>query len=205
MKKILFGLVAILLISAGVQAWQNQPAGTQAIPATKVKQDVTGVSEDFKIGLEDVIAVNVWREPELSTQSVVVRPDGKISLPLIDEIRASGLTTKQLQDLITEKLKEFVAAPNVTVTVTQINSRKVSVVGQVGSPGAYPIGGPTTVLDLLARAGGFGEYAKTKDIKIIRKEGSSTTVFRFNFKDVSGGKNLDQNIYLKSGDIIIVP
>lgn len=205
MKKILFGLVAILLISVGVQAWQNQPAGTQAIPATKVKQDVTGVSEDFKIGLEDVIAVNVWREPELSTQSVVVRPDGKISLPLIDEIRATGLTTKQLQDLITEKLKEFVAAPNVTVTVTQINSRKVSVVGQVGSPGAYPIGGPTTVLDLLARAGGFGEYAKTKDIKIIRKEGSSTTVFRFNFKDVSGGKNLDQNIYLKSGDIIIVP
>jgi polysaccharide export outer membrane protein len=135
----------------------------------------------------------------------VVRPDGKISLPLIDEIKASGLTTKQLQDLITEKLKEFVAAPNVTVTVTQINSRKVSVVGQVGAPGVYPIGGPTTVLEILARAGGLGEYAKKKDIRIIRKEGTQSKSFKFNFKDVSSGKNLDQNIILKSGDIIIVP
>jgi polysaccharide export outer membrane protein len=161
--------------------------------------------EDFVIGLQDVLAVNVWREPELSVKEVMVRPDGKISIPLVGDIQASGLTPKQLQDGIIEKMKEFVASPNVTVVVLRIASRSVSIVGQVAKPGVYYLGAPMTVLELLARAGGIGEEAKKKDISIVREEGGKTVSFKFNYKDVSKGKNLRQNINLKNGDVVIVP
>jgi polysaccharide export outer membrane protein len=165
----------------------------------------TAVSQDFVIGLEDVLAVSVWKEPELSIKDVIVRPDGKISLPLVGDVQASGLTPKKLQDWITERLKEFVASPTVAVIVTKIASQSVSVVGQVGKPGIYYMGSPLTVLELLARVGGFREDAKTKKILIVRKDGTQTQNFLFNFKEVAGGQSLQQNIILKSGDVIIVP
>ncbi len=163
------------------------------------------ISADFVIGLEDVLAVNVWKEAELSVKEVGVRPDGKISLPLVGEIQANGLTPRQLQDKITEKLKEFVASPTVTVVVLKIASQSVSVVGQVAKPGVYYLGSPLTVLELLARVGGFKEEAKVKKILVVRKDGGKTINFPFNFKEVSDGRNLQQNIVLKSGDVIIVP
>jgi polysaccharide export outer membrane protein len=163
------------------------------------------VPKDFVIGLEDVLAVNVWKEPELSVKEVMVRPDGKISLPLVGDVQASGFSPKQLQDRITEKMKEFVASPNVTVVVLKIASRSVSIVGQVAKPGVYYLGAPMTVLELLARAGGFREEAKKKDISIVREEAGRTVSFKFNYKDVSKGKNLQQNVALKNGDVIIVP
>lgn len=189
------GLLFFLFTAPG---FSQQPAAPAA------SKPVTG--EQFVIGLEDVLSVVVWKEPELSVKEVVVRPDGQISMPLVNDIRASGMTPRQLQDAIADKLKEFVASPNVTVTVIKIMSQTVSLVGEVAKPGIYTLGSPMTVLDLLARSGGFRENAKLKKIKIVRKgaEGS-TEQFSFNYKDVSSGKNLSQNIPLKNGDVVIVP
>jgi polysaccharide biosynthesis/export protein len=169
------------------------------------KVPAADIPPEYVLGLEDVLAVNVWREPELSVKEVVVRPDGKVSLPLIGDVQASGLSPKQLQDRIAERLKEFVAAPTVAVVVLKITSRSVSIVGEVAKPGVYYLGSPMTVLELLARAGGLREYAKSKEITIIRKEGDRTVSYRFNYKDISRGINLKQNITLNNGDQVIVP
>ena len=163
------------------------------------------VPADYVVGHQDILAITVWKEPELSIKELVVRPDGKISLPLVGDIIANGLTPKQLQDEIAGKLKEFVAAPNVFVVVLKTVSKSVSVVGQVGKPGTYIIGGPTTVLEILARVGGLTELAKEKSIKILRKENGKEVQFPFNYKDAIRGKNLQQNIQLKDGDIVMVP
>jgi polysaccharide biosynthesis/export protein len=165
----------------------------------------TESKEDYVIGTEDVLSVSVWREPELSVKELVVRPDGKISLPLVNDIQASGLTPRELQARIAEKLKEFVASPNVNVTVIKIFSHSVSVVGQVTKPGLYTLGSTTTVLDILARVGGLTEFAKSKNIKILRNEGGSIKQFPFNYKNVIKGKDLQQNIVLKNGDTVLVP
>jgi len=208
MKQILLCMSLILALAVSGLAFQNPPSkgGAPQRPAAAVPQGkapASEVSENFVIGLEDVLSINVWKEPELSVPQVVVRPDGKITIPLIGDVQASGLTTKKLQDALAERLKEFVAAPTVTVTVLKIESQKVSIVGQVARPGAYPIGAPMTVLDLIARAGGLTEFAKTKSIKIVRKRDGKTLLF--NYKDVINGRNLGQNIVLENGDIVLVP
>jgi len=152
------------------------------------------------------MAINVWKDADLSIKDVVVRPDGKISLPLIGDLTADGLTVKQLQDTIAGKLKEYyVTVPIVTVTITRIFSKSVSIVGQVQKPGVYTIGSPTTVLELLARAGGLTIDAKGKKIKIFRKEDGKSITFLFNYNDMLNGKNMSQNILLKNGDQIVVP
>jgi len=194
--------IAILLLQAKAFPIPKQPPSSQAQPAEDSAADVT---KDFVIGSEDALSINVWREPELSVKEVVVRPDGKISIPLVSDIQASGLTAQQLQDKLAEKLKEFVASPVVTVTVIRISSLSVSIVGEVQKPGAYPLVFPMTVLELLARAGGVTLDAKAKKIMIIRKEGEQTLQFPFNYKDVKNGKNLESNIALKNGDVVIVP
>ena len=194
----LFALVALGVASL-LRA--ESVLGTQDIKSTAE----TSTMEDYQIGLQDVLSVMVWKEPELSVKEVVVRSDGKISLPLINDIQASGLTTKQLREQIAGRLQDFVAAPNVAVTVVKSLSRSVTVMGQVGKPGAYLLGAPMTVLDVLARAGGLTEMAKTKSIKIVRTEDGKTVQYSFNYKDVIKGKTFQQNITLKSGDIILVP
>ena len=181
---------------------QSPPPAAQAPAPTTPPSDV---GKDFLIGLEDVLSVNVWREPELSIKEVVVRPDGKISVPLVNDIQASGLTTQQLQDKIAEKLKEFISTPVVTVTVIRIMSQSVSIVGEVQKPGVYSLTAPMTVLELLARAGGVTLDAKTKKIKILRKEEGKTIQFSFNYNDIRNGKSLEKNILLKAGDTVIVP
>jgi polysaccharide biosynthesis/export protein len=169
------------------------------------QQPTTEVPADYVIGVEDMLAVNVWREPDLSIKEVMVRPDGKVSLPLVGDIQASGLTPKQLQERIVERMKEFVASPTVAVIVLKIGSRSVTIVGQVAKPGIYYLGSTMTVLELLARAGGLREEAKKSRISVIRKEGDRAVPHAFNYKDVSQGKNLEQNIILKNGDQVIVP
>ncbi len=131
------------------------------------------------IGVEDVLAVNIWKDVDTSVPNVVVRPDGKITLPLIGDVLASGLTTKQLTDSITEKIKKFLDDPTVAVIVVRIESQKVSIIGAVSKPGSYPLGAPLTVLELLARAGGLTDYAKTKNIRILRKKGGQTILFNY--------------------------
>jgi polysaccharide export outer membrane protein len=168
----------------------------------------TRVTDDYVIGEEDTLAVSVWKEPELSVtggEGLVVRPDGKISLPLINDIQASGKTAEQLRNEIAAKLEEFVAVPAVSVIVLKAHGQKVTVTGQVARPAIYALGGPTTVLDLLARVGGFTSQAKVKNILIVRQENGQELKFPFNYKDAIKGKNLQQNILLLGGDMVLVP
>jgi polysaccharide export outer membrane protein len=159
---------------------------------------------DYLIGPADVLTIVFWREKDLSTD-VVVRPDGKISLPLINEIQAAGLSPEALRNKVTEAAGKFLEGPVVNVIVKEIKSRQVFITGQVGRPGPYPLTGPTTVLQLIAVAGGVAEYADKKNIVIYRTENGREVSYRFNYADVAKRKNLQQNIELKPGDTILVP
>ena len=172
--------------------------GAPAIPAG------VPLPPGYVIGPEDVLTVLFWRDKEMSGD-VSVRPDGMISLLLINDIKAAGLTPEQLRDDVTKAASKFIEDPTVSVVVKQINSRKVFVTGQVGKQGAHPLTGPVTVLQMLSMAGGLHEFADAKKILIVRNEGGKQIVYHFNYKDVMRGKNLKQNIELKPGDTIIVP
>jgi len=159
----------------------------------------------FIIGNDDHLAINVWKEPDLS-RSIPVRSDGKISLPLVGEVQAAGRTPLQLEEEIATRLKNFMTAPEVTVIVEQINSEKFNILGQVTKPGSYSLATATTVLDAIAAAGGFRDFAKQKSIYILRQNaGGSETRIVFNYKDVIMGKNPGQNIKLQPRDTIVVP
>ena len=162
------------------------------------------VSEDYVIGQGDVLEVFVWRNEELSRQ-VTVRPDGKISLPLVQDLQAEGLTALQLQDQITRKFKQYVQNPTVAVIVSQINSYKISVLGKVVQPGVYPITTRTTILEAISLAGGFTEWANQKKITVITTQGGQKKKLRVNYKKIISGKDPSQNITLTRGDTIIVP
>ena len=207
MKQTLFLLsvmVTLTCVGFAHQTPQAQAGGVQGQAAAPPQKDSdTGVPETFVIGLEDILRIDVWREPDLSAPQIVVRPDGKITLPLIGDVQAAGFTTKQLQENLTERFKEYAQAPTVSVMVLKIESQKVSIVGNVSKPGTYPLGSPMTVLELIARAGGLTEYAKSKSIKIVRKRDGTT--LNFNYNDAIKGKNLKQNVYLENGDIVMVP
>jgi polysaccharide biosynthesis/export protein len=173
-------------------------AATPVVPAGVV------TPTDYVIGPDDVLMVIFWREQDLSSE-VAVRPDGKISLPLLNEIQASGLTPEELRNNLTKAANRYVEDPAVTIVVKAINSRKVFITGEVAKPGPYPLSGPTTVLQMIATAGGVLEYAKEDRIVVMRTENGRTVSRRFNYKQVSEGKNLQQNIELKPGDTIVVP
>ena len=158
----------------------------------------------FVFGPGDVISVVFWREKELSSE-VSVQPDGNITLPLINEIPAAGRTPEEVRLSITEAADKFVTDPTVSVVVRQINSRRVYITGEVGKPGPYALTGPTTVLQMLAIAGGVNEYAKENDIVVVRTEDGFVRRYPFRFRDVLRGRNLRQNIELKPGDTIVVP
>jgi polysaccharide biosynthesis/export protein len=159
----------------------------------------------FQIGADDVLAINVWKEPEIS-RSVPVRSDGKVSLPLVGEVQASGQTPKQLETEISKKLTNYISEPEVTVIVQQIKSQRFNILGQVTKPGTYPLSNPTTVLDAIALAGGFRDFAKKKSIYVLRQtpDGSSSRL-PFNYKDVIKGKDPQQNIRLEPRDTVYVP
>ena len=164
----------------------------------------TPPSEDFVIGPEDVLEISVWREPDL-TMKAVVRPDGKIGVRLLNDVQASGLTTKQLQDRLQTDFSRFVSEPVVTVIITDVRSQMVHIIGSVPRPGVYPLGAPLTVMEILARAGGLADFAKKEEIAIVRTEGGKTQRLLFNYKAFVEGKNLQQNIQMKNGDVIVVP
>ncbi len=161
--------------------------------------------DTYTIGADDVLAINVWKEPDL-TRSVPVRSDGKISLPLIGELQASGMTPKQLEQDIAKKLTSYVSEPEVTVIVQEIKSRKFNVLGMVARPGSFPITHTMTVLDAIAVSGGFRDFAKQKSIYVLRMKPDGTQArLPFNYKDVVKGKNPEQNIKLEPGDSVVVP
>jgi polysaccharide biosynthesis/export protein len=200
-----FALALVLTAATSLAAQQAPANGKVATPPAGVTIP-TGVTPppDYVIGPDDVLTVVFWREKELSSE-VAVRPDGKITLPLMNDIQAAGLTPEQLRDELTKAAEKYVEGPTVTVVVKAINSRKVFITGMISKPGPYPLTGPTTVTQLIAMAGGLHEFAKKKDITILRNEGGREVAYRFNFQDVMKRKNLQQNIELKPGDTIIVP
>jgi polysaccharide biosynthesis/export protein len=158
----------------------------------------------YIIGPEDVIDINVWKEPDM-TRLVPVRPDGKISLPLINDVQAAGSTPQQLAAAVTEKLRKFLTEPQVTVIVTQINSQRVFVVGEVLRAGAFPLIPGMTVLQALASAGGFTTFADMKKIHVMRLVDGKHVELPFNYREVLKGDNPDQNIKLLPGDTVVVP
>ena len=178
-------LLVFLLFSSEVS-----PAGTQSSP--------------FLIGADDVLHIYVWKEPDL-IQDVTVLPDGKITFPLIGEIQAQGRTVTELKDSITERLQSFVTAPEVTVIIRQINSRRIYTLGKLNNPGPYPLAAGMTVIQALPTAGGFAEWADEKNILVIRREGGEELQHKFNYSQYISGKNLKQNILLKPNDTIVVP
>ena len=193
--------MAVLLLGvllAGAAGAQSAPATSSATAADKPHDD------SFVIGNDDVLAINVWKEPDIS-RSIPVRSDGKISLPLVGEVQAAGLTPLKLEKDIAEKLKNYISEPEVTVMVQQVNSQKFNILGQVTKPGTYVIANSPTVLDAIALAGGFRDFAKKKSIYVLRHSASGESRLPFNYKDVSQGKNMEQNIKLQPGDTIIVP
>jgi len=183
------------------------PAGSAiASPAaTTVSPGNLPHDDHFIIGNDDRLAINVWKEPDL-TRTIPVRSDGKISLPLVGELEAAGRTPLDLEHEIAAKLKEYMTEPDVTVIVEQINSQKYNILGQVTKPGSYALATATTVLDAIAASGGCRDFAKQKSVYILRKNGAGAeTRIAFNYKDVIKGKNPEQNIKLEPGDTIVVP
>lgn len=190
------GVLIALLLGASVASARDQ----QATPATPIPPD----TYEYFVAAGDVLKIAVWREPDL-TAEVFVRLDGRITVPLVGDIQASGRTTEQLAIEIRTKLQAFLEVPQVTVTVAQATSARFFVIGEVTTSGAFPLTGRTTVLQALALAGGFREFAKRDRIMIIRERAGMSQAITFNFRDVEGGINLEQNIALHAGDVLIVP
>lgn len=184
---------------------QQQPGGTASTAQSSGTTLDASLSEDFLIGPEDVLEINVWHEPDM-TQRVVVRSDGKISVTLLGDVQASGLTLEKLRDILKSKLDRFYEQPVVSVKPAEIHSQEVHLMGAVARPGAYSLGRPLTLIEILARAGGFAETAKTDQIIIVRRKGRGETErLLFNYKQFLEGKSPNSNVELKSGDIVIVP
>ena len=159
---------------------------------------------DYVVGPEDVLGIVFWRERDLSGD-VVVRPDGKITLALMNDVEVAGLTPDQVRERVTERAREFVDEPTATVVVKQIHSRKVFITGNVERAGPFPLIQPTTVLQLIATAGGLREFADASNIVVVRLENGKQETFQFNYNDVKNRRNLHQNIILKPGDTVLVP
>jgi polysaccharide biosynthesis/export protein len=203
-----FGLAAVAAaclsaLTANGEAQTSLPS-QQLAPTSAPAADGVALPPGYLIGPEDVLTIVVWREKDMSTDAVV-RPDGMISLPLLNDLSAAGLTPDQLRASIEKAASKYVAEPNATVIVKAINSRKVHILGNVMKAGTYPLAGDTTVLQLIAQAGGLQEWADSKHITVMRKEDGKDTVLSFNYKDVVKQKNLQQNVLLKPGDTVIVP
>jgi len=178
---------------------KNSDNSTAAIPEAK------NLASDYIIGSEDVLAVNVWKEPEIS-KVLPVRPDGRISLPLIGDTAASGLTPKQLQENIEKNLEAYMSHPEVTVIVQEAKSQRFNIVGEVQRPGSYNLGTPMTVLDAIAVAGGFKDFAKTSKVYVLRSSRDGTQErLPFNYKKVIRGRHSEQNVALQAHDTIVVP
>jgi polysaccharide export outer membrane protein len=158
----------------------------------------------YQIGPGDVLTIYVWKEAEL-TRDITVMFDGRITFPLIGEIMAQGLSLSALKETVTQKLKKYLTAPEVTIIVTDARSRRIYTVGKLNRPGPYPLEADMTVIQALSTAGGFAEWADTKNIVIIRRQGEKDAQIYFNYKDFISGKNLGQNIVLEPNDTIVVP
>jgi polysaccharide export outer membrane protein len=207
------GLGFLLIVLSGSLLGQKAPPSTGQLPTAGVTASPVEPSaptgnkpadNTFVIGNDDVLAINVWKEPDLSRSSIAVRSDGKISLPLIGEVQAAGLTPLQLQNDLSTKLRDYITKPEVTVIVEQVNSKKFNILGQVAKPGSYSLALAPTIVDAIALAGGPKDFAKQKSIFILRQNpNGGQTRIAFNYKDFLKGKT--QNVKLEPHDFVVVP
>jgi polysaccharide export outer membrane protein len=200
MRALLWIALGTVLAGGILRAQDASKSENKAVQA----QAAAGADASYKIGPQDVLRIDVWKEPDIS-RSVPVRPDGKVSLPLLNDVQAAGLTAMELAGVITEGLKKFMNSPQVTVSVAEINSRRVYVTGEVTRPGAYPLLPNMTVLQALTSAGGFTQFARIKSIYVLRTEGGKQVKHAFNYRDVVNGKRPEDNIVLLPADTIVVP
>jgi polysaccharide export outer membrane protein len=204
-------VVALLVISGLAWAQSAVPApsagssavGSSASEATTIAPSGSPAGPDYVIGPEDVLHIAVWKEADL-TATLPVRPDGKISLPLLNDVQAAGLTPMQLADSLTEKLKKYVASPRVTVVVTAINSKRIYMVGEVGHTGAVPMLPNMTVLQALSSAG-MTQFANTKKIYVLRMQNGKQQKLPVNYRKLVKGEQMEQNYVLQPGDTIVIP
>src|SRR6266496_4568225 len=199
MKRTIALLIGTVFILGAAVCAQNSPSKDSGSPKPPLPQ----ASPSYVIGPDDVLSVNVWKEPDL-TSTLPVRADGMISLPLLHDVKAAGLTPMQLATDITEKLKKYLSEPHVNVTVTQMNSQRIYAMGEVLHPGAINLMPDMSVLQALASCG-FTQFANTKGIYVLRKEGAAQKKIPVNYKKLIKGEAMDQNILLKPGDTIVVP
>jgi polysaccharide export outer membrane protein len=202
-RRLLMLLVASLCLPAASWA-QDAPAKVVANAETAAgRRAAAAATTEYLIGPEDVLDISVWKNPELS-RKVPVRPDGRVSLPLINDIQAAGLTPTELRQQLTTRLAEFVPTPEVAVIVQEVQSLKVAVVGAVKTPGRFMLKSPATVLECIALAQGLTEFAARDRIVVLRQNGSTTTRIPFNYRKVADGSD-QENFFVKPGDIIVVP
>src|SRR5829696_1920290 len=200
----------VLVLGAWLSAQGQKPsASVQSVPATAAAAAAPRptdpvVPAGYVIGTDDVLSIVYWKDKDMSADAKV-RPDGRIALPLINEVQAAGLTPEQLHKKLTEESKKYMEDASITVVVREINSRKAYITGEVNKPGPYPLTSPTTVMQLISLAGGLRDYANSKKIMIMRSDNGRQTSLPFNYKDVASGKNLSQNIELRPGDTVVVP
>jgi polysaccharide export outer membrane protein len=183
------------------------PSGSAKDESINPAHSISGKASDdsFVIGADDVLAINVWKEPDIS-RSIPVRSDGKITLPLVGDLQASGRTPHELQTEIASKLQSYISEPEVAVIVQEVRSQRFNILGQIAKPGSYLLSNSATVLDAIALAGGFRDFAKKKSIYVLRQNGDGTQVrLPFNYAAVITGKNLEQNVKLKPRDTVIIP
>lgn len=178
--------------------------GTALVPAQVVSAADQAAPPSFIIEANDILEIFVWKEPDLS-RKVLVRPDGYISFPLVQDIKASGMTPAELKDQLEIELKEYLTAPNVTVIVDAIRHYRIYVTGKVQGPSSFILEKPITVLQAISLAGGLQEFADESEVKIVRPTSSGYSYLDFDYKEVIKGKKTDQNIYLESGDVVVVP
>jgi len=197
----LLAVATVLVLSILTPSVQAQaPAGSSSERSASQAPSVE--TETYRIGPEDLLQISVWKNETL-TRTVPVRPDGMISLPLVNDVKAAGLTAVELREVLTRKLAEYIPNPEVSVTVSEIRSIKVSVMGEVAKPGRYELKSSATVLDVLALAGGFTPYASRSKITILRPEAGTTKRIPFNYNKVSAAEQ--DNFYVRNGDVVLVP
>ena len=175
------------------------------IGGTAMAQDQTPKTAEYNIGVGDILEIVTWKEPDFSREEILVRLDGMISFPLLDDVQAAGLTPVQLKKNIEAKLKEYVASPSVTVTIRNAASQRFYILGEVAHTGEYPLVKDLTVLQAFALAGGFTEWASKKEIILFRRENGKEKVIQINYKDIIKNKDFSQNVTIKADDTIIVP
>lgn len=196
----LFPLCILILAAMSLTAQEAAVPANSSANAAPVQ-----IASSYVVGEADVLRINVWKQPELSQPSVVVRPDGMVSVPLVGEIKVSGMTPVQIEATLVTDLKQYVNEPRVTVTVAEIGSKLVYVTGEIQHPGAYPLVGPVDVLQIIAKAGGVTPYAHRRSVFVLRQINGKKEKLPVNYSQIFHGKNPEKNINLQPGDTVVVP